>query len=90
MCIEVITVRTARAEKCSILLEKMAACSRFRYHPSPKWIACYRNMEVDNEISIHLGWGDNAALEGKTSCGMHIAKFLAQFGLIHHTLWQRK
>jgi hypothetical protein len=89
MCIEIITVRTAQAEQCSALLEKMAALSQFHYHPSPKWFACYRNVEVDNEMSIHIGWGEKTHLEGKTPCGLYIARFLAQHGLIHHTIWQR-
>jgi hypothetical protein len=88
MFVEIITVRTVRAEQCADLLEEMAGFSHGGSRPQPLWSACYQNLEVENEVSVHLGWEDSACREGKTASGLQIAAFLAQHGLVHHTLWK--
>jgi hypothetical protein len=88
MFVEIITVRTVRAEQCAGLLEEMAGFRHGGSHPQPLWCACYQNLDVENELSVHLGWEDSACLEGKTARGLQIAAFLVQHGLVHHTLWK--
>ncbi|MBS3757251.1 MAG: hypothetical protein KGY61_01160 [Desulfobacterales bacterium] len=88
MWIEAITVRTARPMQCSACLEELAAFGKERGIPAPKWVACYQNLEVENEISIHLAWEEEVRSPGKTACGLLIARRLDPHGLVHHTLWK--
>jgi len=93
MWIEAITVRTARPEQCAGLLEELAAFQQKGEASSetlgPESFDCYRNLEVENEISIHLLWKDTQQPPAKTDCGLLIARRLTQYGMVRHTLWKR-
>src|SRR6056297_3260021 len=89
MWIEAITVRTARPEQCVDLLEELAAFEQTDEVSRPESFDCYRNLEVENEISIHLLWKDTLQAPSKTNCGLLIARRLARHGMVRHTLWKR-
>ena len=89
MWIEAISVRTSQAEQCKRLLQDMSALPDDSDAPRPVWCAGYQNLEVENEISIHLGWEEASLSPAKTACGLRIARIFAQYGLVHHTIWQR-
>ncbi len=88
MCVEAITVRTVRPEQCPALLEEVAALLEKQVIPELKWSACYQNLNVDNEICVHLAWKEGRPPPGKTECGLLIARRFAEYGLVHHTLWK--
>lgn len=88
MWIEAITVRTARPEQCPALLKELAAFQQKAGFCTPQRFVCYRNLEVENEISIRLFWED-AQPPAKTDCGLLIARRLEQHGMVRHTLWKR-
>lgn len=87
MWIETITVRTARPEQCDVLLEELSGLIRQKEISGFERVVCYRNLEVENEISIHFFWNKEGS-RGKTAYGQFIAGRFARFGLIHHTLWE--
>jgi len=89
MWIEAIRVRTSQAEQYKKLLQHMAALPDDSDAPRPVWCAGYQNLEVENEISIHLGWEEAAHPPAKTACGLRLARAFAQYGLVHHSIWQR-
>ena len=88
MWIESISVRTARPKHCAILQEELGALCPQRQPPRMRWIACYQNLDVENELSIHLGWEENDQPPQKSDFGLRIARYLNQHGLVHHTLWK--
>ncbi len=89
MWIEAITVRTTRPEQCAALLKELAAFQQKPGFCSPQRFDCYRNLEVENEISIRLLWEDTPQPPAKTDCGLLIARQLEQHGMVRHTLWRR-
>ena len=89
MWIEAITVRTARPKQCADLLRELAGFSQKDEMASPKRFDCYRNLEVENEISIRLLWEDTPQPPAKTDCGLLIARQMEQHGMVRHTLWKR-
>ncbi|MFO7884174.1 MAG: hypothetical protein R6U68_05070 [Desulfobacteraceae bacterium] len=89
MWIETISVRTARAEQCAMLLREMSDFRNREFNPVPEWFVCYENLEVENEISIHMAWEEKLLKQGKTNCGLLISRRFAQFGIVHHTLWNQ-
>jgi len=89
MWIEAITVRTASPEQCTALLDELADFQQKKGRDAPEWFACYQNLDVKNEISIHLAWDEKVQRPGKTDFGRLIARRLDQHGLVHHTLWKR-
>ncbi len=88
MWIEAITVRIAHPEQCTTLLEKLGAFHEKGRISRSKWFACYQNLEVVNEISIHLAWEEEIHSPEKTTYGLLIARRLAGHGLVHHTIWK--
>ncbi len=88
MWIEAITVRTSRPGKCEEILEELAEFRQQKDAPEPEWSACYRNLEVENELSVHLAWEEEAEAPAKTGPGLLIARCFAQYGIVHHTLWK--
>ena len=89
MWIEAITVRTARPGQCVQLLEDMAAFREQGAIAGPLWFVCYRNLEVENEICVHLAWKAEFQAMARTDCGLLIARRFARHGLVHHTLWKQ-
>jgi hypothetical protein len=88
MWIEIITVRTTRIKQCASLLDELAVFRKETSLVNPDWLDCYQNLEVENEISIHLGWEEKGLPVGKSAFGLQIARYLAQHGLVHHSLWK--
>ncbi len=91
MWIETITVRTARPEQCALLLEELMDFQAKGGIAGAERFGCYRNLDVENELCIHLAWAEPPGKNrppAKTDCGLKIARRFARFGLVHHTLWR--
>lgn len=88
MWIEAITVRTTHPKQCSNLLKELTAFRQKETIPGCKWFVCYQNLEITNEISIHLAWEEEIRSPEKTPLGLLIARRLAGHGLVHHTIWK--
>lgn len=89
MWVEAITIRIARPAQSPAILEELTAFVQDRCTPGPRNFACYQNLEVENEIALHLAWEERGQPPGKTACGLRIARHCGQYGLVHHSLWKR-
>jgi hypothetical protein len=88
MWIEAICVRLARpGQRAELLLELREFQSR-QGSICPKALVCYQNLEVENEIGIHLVWDEGNRSPGKTECGLLLARHFSSYGLVYHSLWK--
>ncbi len=88
MWIENIHARISSSEQYLNVLENLSAFRGSGYASGAQWFACYQNLDVANEISIQLAWKEGEQPRKKTNCGLLISRYLAQHGLVRHTLWE--
>ncbi|MCF8031179.1 MAG: hypothetical protein K9K39_09825 [Desulfohalobiaceae bacterium] len=87
MWVEVITVRTARPELVEPLLRELAALQEGSCDAAPASFACYRSLDIDNEVAIRLAWDERKIPASRTRIGVLIAKWLEGYGMVHHSIW---
>jgi len=84
---EVITVRTARPDLVKPLLRELAAIPEESCDAALTSFACYRNLDIENEMGIRLAWDARKVSASRTRTGVLIAKWLERYGMVHHSTW---
>ena len=50
-------------------------------------ISLFRNLRLDNDLSIFILWRDTAALVNRSPLGLQLAAAFSEFGQIYHSAW---
>ncbi|MBW1784376.1 MAG: hypothetical protein JRL30_27000 [Deltaproteobacteria bacterium] len=50
-------------------------------------IRLFRNVALQNDLSIFISWQGRVSQKGKTPLGLQLAAAFSQFGPIYHAVW---
>lgn len=70
------------------------AVEAFHQLSSPAWeknlreINLFRSPELENELSILIGWNGKPPKAGKSRLGLQLASAFSEFGHIYHSVWK--
>ena len=88
-CLEIVSVRTRGRAQTTALLE---LCRQLRPPPltpgSPAELKVYCSVGYDTDLSVHIHWKSDTALQGKSALGLEVRATLSDFGLTNHTFWR--
>ncbi len=87
--VEIISLRgtTALSEEfCRTLM----TCVRDQrqFSPLPE-VRTYRMKNIESDVSFHVIWESEDIKWEKSDFGISLAKYLKEFGLVSHSVWQQ-
>lgn len=73
--------------------DREAALDAFRHMTPPGGqdglvnVGLFRNMALENDLSIFIDWRGETPLTGKSRLGLQLADAFSEFGQIYHSVW---
>jgi len=85
--LETITLRSSGSDQYNEALEVLKQVDEEKKGNSLISSHCFKNAEVESELSVHLLWNSSVLTPFKSPLGSRLAHILSDSGLIHHAIW---
>ena len=85
--IEIITLRSADNIHKSLILELLHQIEQHDTADGLTAISLYHQVEVGNNLSIHIHWKSEKESRCKSPLGLRLSSVLKPLGLLNHSVW---
>jgi len=85
--IEIITLRSVDNIHKSLILELLHQIEQNDAADGLTAISFYHQVEVSNNLSIHIHWKSEKESQCKSPLGLRLSSALKPLGLLHHSVW---
>lgn len=85
--LETITLRCTESDQYEEALELLKQVNEEERDHSIISLHCFRNAEVESDLSVHLLWNSNGSSPDKSPLGSRLVHLLRDLGFVHHAIW---
>jgi hypothetical protein len=85
--LEVITLRVAQEDELDNALRFCTQVMHTMDRGELMNLSIYRSTGYESDLSVHIRCAEDASRQEKSLLGLLLAKGLATFGIVSHTLW---